>query len=95
MVIQENLPEIVSLDALIEEGFDIGAEDRTAEEAISSVDLERILQRLQKVNPEYVRLAALRAEGYTMDEIASIMHLSRATVYRYREQIRNIVIWDQ
>ncbi len=80
----------LSLDTLIEDGFEMEAGDSTAAAAEASIELERILKRLYEVNPIYVRLVTLRAEGYTVEEITSIMHISRATFFCMQKEIRTL-----
>ncbi len=80
----------LSLDALIENGFEMEAGDSTAASAETCIELENILNRLYEENPDFVRLVTLRAKGYTVDEIVSFMHISRATFFRMQKEIRRI-----
>ena len=87
---EEREPETISLDAMLEEGFEPMCEDTIADYAETSLELERVLKKLYAMNPDYVRLVTMRAQGYTVDEIVSLMHISRATLFRMLRQIRRI-----
>ena len=82
----------VSLDQLLEDGFDLESDDSTSSRALASLELDRIFRLLQGENPLYVQIVRLRAAGYTSDEIARMTGISRATLFRYYQRIRELAV---
>ena len=67
-------------------------EDTTSAQALDSMELERILRLLREENPVYAHIVMLRAEGYTVDQIAQKTGISVATVTRYFRRIRDLAL---
>ena len=87
---QDQQSREISLDALLERGFDLDDGDTTSGNALLSLELKELLQVLQKENPDYVEVVRLIAAGYTVPQIAKRLYLSRASVYRALDKIHTI-----
>lgn len=78
----------VSLDELLEEGFDQADNGRSVDDI---VELHELLDHLHSINPDYYRILKLRAEGYTNREVAEILGLEYYSVGHALARIRRIV----
>src|SRR5262249_44736183 len=59
---------------------------------VEAVALTDLLERLmQQLDPEQRRMLELRLQGYTLEEIAADIHLSRRTVCRALDQIKQLL----
>lgn len=72
----------VSLELLLESGYESATEDITAERSENELLLEEILNKLRSLNPVYVDIIHLKAAGYKTTEIASKLGISQPTVSR-------------
>ena len=84
------VPQILSLDVLLSEGYEPAMEDVTSFDAEKKVDLERILDRLKESDPRYLDIVYLKAAGYTLDEISTKLNIPRTTLHRMLQKIRRI-----
>ena len=80
----------VSLDALLEEGYDCAAPDFTEERVGNRAELEDLLALLREVNPDYVKIVELLAAGFSVAEIATSLHTNVSSVYRSLKKIRTL-----
>lgn len=80
----------VSLDILLEDGYEEGSADTTADPVISSIYLEDVLRRLREENPVFLDIVYLRADGLTLDEISERLNIPRTTLHRMLQKIRRI-----
>ena len=78
----------VSLDSLLEDGYEEGSADTTADPVISSIYLEDVLRRLREENPVFLDIVYLRADGLTLDEISVRLNIPRTTLHRMLQKIR-------
>ena len=81
---------MVSLDSMLEDGYEEGGADTTADPIISSMYLEDVLRRLREENPVFLDIVYLRADGLTLDEISDRLKIPRTTLYRMLQKIRRI-----
>lgn len=82
--------QVLSLDSLMEEGFDPAGEDTTSKRAEDTIELDRILTRLREEDPRMLDLVYLKAAGYRSQEIADRLGISRRTYVRLEQKIREI-----
>ena len=78
----------MSLDSLMEEGFDPASEDITSRRAEAPIELDRVLTRLREDDPILLDIAYLKAAGYTSKEISQRLGLTLRTYERLVERIR-------
>ena len=84
----ERQSRMMSLDSLMEEGFDPASEDITSRRAEASIELDRVLTRLREDDPILLDIAYLKAAGYTSKEISQRLGLTLRTYERLVERIR-------
>ena len=82
--------QVLSLDSLMEEGFDPAGEDITSKRAEDTIELDRILSCLREEDPRLLDLVYLKAAGYRSQEIADQLGISRRTYVRLEQKIREI-----
>ena len=80
----------LSLESLMEDGFDPEGMDITSDRAEAAVQLELILTRLREEDPRLLDLVYLKAAGYRSREIADRLEISRRTYVRLEQKIREI-----
>ncbi len=85
-----NQRQELSLDSLMEDGFDSEGPDITSGKAEASVRLELILAKLREADPRLLDIVCLKAAGYHPQEIADRLGISRRTYYRLDETIRGL-----
>ena len=81
---------MISLDDLMENGYESATGDVTAEQAENELLLEELLEKLRSLNPLYVDIIHLKAAGYSTTEIASKLGISQPTVSRMLRKIQNL-----
>lgn len=74
----------------MEEGFDVAGEDNTSKKADASMELERILSFLCEEDSRLLDLVYLKAAGYTSQEIADHLGISRRTYVRLEQKMRSL-----
>ena len=80
----------ISLDSLLEDVYEAGGTDTTADPVVSSMYLEDVLRRLREEKPVFLDIVYLRADGLTLDEISERLNIPRTTLYRMLQKIRKI-----
>ena len=80
----------VSLDYLMENGYESATGDVTAEQAENELLLDEILDKLRRLNPAYVDIIQLKAAGYSTTEIASKLGISQPTGSRMLRRIQKL-----
>ena len=81
---------VVSLEVLMDSGFDKAGPDCTAEKAEHRDELRELIRRMNEVNPDLVRIVEWQAAGFSAAEIAGKMGVSQPTVYRALQKIHQI-----
>ena len=82
--------KVVSLDSLLEDGYEEGSDDTTADPVVSSMYLDDVLRHLREENPVFLDIVYLRADGLTLDEISAKLSIPRTTLHRMLQKIRQI-----
>ena len=83
-------PPVISLDSLLEDGYEEGSDDTTADPVVSSLYLDDVLRHLREENPVFLDIVYLRADGLTLDEISAKLSIPRTTLHRMLQKIRQI-----
>ena len=80
----------VSLDEMLEEGYDQAGLDTASEQAENRIELEHILRCLREENPLYPEIVRMRASGYSPIEISEKIDVNVRTVHRMLQKIRRL-----
>ena len=86
----ERESKVISLDCLLEDGYEEGGNDTTADQAENRVELMVLLEKLREEDPTYLDVVILKASGYTRDEMSDRLKIPRTTVHRMLHRIREI-----
>ena len=82
--------KVVSLDSMLEDGYEEGSDDTTADPVVSSMYLEDVLRHLRGENPVFLDIVYLRADGLTLDELSGRLNIPRTTLHRMLQKIKRI-----
>ena len=82
--------KVVSLDSLLEDGYEVESDDTTADPVVSSMYLEDVLRHLRGENPVFLDIVYLRADGLTLDELSGRLNIPRTTLHRMLQKIKRI-----